>query len=277
MSCECKCHHYGPGSHVTCDVDRRSSGSSTPSCSPCDGATNVTRKITPLRAADGRVQAPCVYPGCDDGTEGDERTPRLTRNVICNSCRRRYGKVLGWLVMDYVVIKSAMPSPTKRPGDGSKYSSPKAKSFGHPAEWPSDRAAMIADHLNELEHDLREHLADGAAVHPRVLEAARVRLAYEYLTRHFDALCIHPAAGDYAENLADLHGKNRTLLGQTRMVEKLPTPCPTCGVAALVRSIGQIDCGGCHRVIEESQYPFLVRMVLNDLITAYDDRLAIEA
>lgn len=221
-----------------------------------------------------RKQEPCVYPGCDDGHE--DHDPRLTYNVVCNSCRRRYGKLLDWLLEDYVTIKAGMPRPAQRPGDGSKHMSPKAKSFGHPAEWPSDRAALIADQLNELEHDLREHLGDGAAVHPRVEEAHRVKRAYDYLTQnnHFDALCRHPAAGDYADNLTQLHSENRSRLGLTRFSQKLPVPCPSCDVAALVRSVGQVECSHCHRVIQEDQYPFLVRMVLDDLIDAYDKKEA---
>lgn len=220
------------------------------------------------------TQAPCVYPRCDDGTE--EHEPRLTFNVVCNPCRKRFGKVLDWLREDYVVIKTGLPSPARRPGDGSKHQSPKAKSFGHPAEWPSDRAALIADQLNELEHDLREHLGDGAAVHPRVEEAHRVKLAHEYLTRHFDALCRHPAIEDYAANLIEIHSQNRSRLGLTRLVQKLPTPCPQCSVAALVRSVGSIDCVECGYNVPEDKYPLLTRIVLDDLIRAYDERQAAE-
>lgn len=219
------------------------------------------------------IQAACVYPGCDDGTV--EHEPRLTRHGICQDCRRRYGKLLGWLLEDYVTIKWTMPRPSARPGDGSKHMSPKAKSFGHPAEWPSDRAAWIADQLNELEHDLRGHLGHGAAVHPRVDEVHRVARAYDYLTNHFDELCEHPAAGDYAENLTRLHGQNRASLGLTRYAEKLDVKCPSCDVKALVRSVGQIECASCHRVIEEKLYPFLVRMALDDLIDAYDAQIVV--
>lgn len=278
MSCDCACHASSGSFKLRCTRDKGSSGvPGLPSCWPCDADQPIGR--TPKVASDGRVQEPCVYPGCDEPFEVDGQImhePRLTFNTICRGCRRRYWKLLGWLLEDYVTIKYGMPRPAQRPGDGSKHMSPKAKSFGHPAEWPSDRAALIADQLNELEHDLREHLDDGAAVHPRVDEIHRMKLAYDYLTRHnnFDALCRHPAAGDYAENLNQIHNENRSRLGLTRFAQKLPVPCPSCDVAALVRSVGQVECQSCHRVIQEDQYPFLVRMVLDDLIEAYDKKEA---
>lgn len=223
------------------------------------------------RLAMNRKLEPCIYPRCDDGSEAHE--PRFTYDTVCNSCRKRYGKLLGFVLMDYVTLKSSLGSPIRRPSDGSKHMAPKAKSFGHPAESDSDWAAMIADQLNELEHDLREHLSDGAAVHPRLLEVRRVQLAYNYLTNHFNDLCTHPAADDYAANLVEIHGKTRSRLGQTRFVQRLKTPCPSCDVVALVRSVGQIECGNdkCRRVIPEDHYLFWARILLDELVDAYDN------
>ena len=69
-----------------------------------------------------REPVPCIYPGCDDPitVEGEVvHQPALTKHTICNSCRRRYSKLLFWIVGDYDVIKRSMPSPSRRPGDGS--------------------------------------------------------------------------------------------------------------------------------------------------------------
>lgn len=217
-------------------------------------------------------QAPCVYPRCDDGSVRDEKTPRLTRNVICNNCRKRYAKTLDWLVQDYATIKHELPAPARRPGDGSQHVSPKAKSFGHPAQWASDAARKIADSLNWAEDDLRDYRRDEPGVHPLVFEVHVVQRAYAYLTAHFEDLCTFPQAGDLAAYLTDLHGKMRSSLGQTRLAEHLPTPCPSCDVKALVRSVGQVECANCKRVIAEEQYPFLTRLIIDDLIKAYDTR-----
>lgn len=269
MTCACDCHTSSGTYKLRCSIDRHSSGvPGLPSCSPCAADEAVSAPAYLSLSTRELTQAPCIYPRCDDGSEHHE--PILTFHTVCDSCRKQYAKVLHWLVMDYVTIKTSMASPMRRPKDGSKHVSPKAKSFGHPAEWASDAAALIADQLNELEHDLREHLDDGAAVYPRVLEMHRVVLAYAYITRHFDALCTHPAGQDYAENLVDLHGKMRSALGQTRFAEHLPIPCPTCDVKSLVRSVGEITCSHCKRVIREDQYPFLTRIVIDDLISSYD-------
>lgn len=299
--CDCRCHAYGSGSHVECDKDTGSSGSSIRSCSPCDGAgpqiaserSGAQRhRLRSVRkpAFDsarfvrdpGQRQEPCIYPRCDDGTPcepGEPPTPVLTQHRVCGACRKRFAKLLGWIVMDYVTIRGSLGAPRgrkyARSDGGQSQSSLKAQTFGHPAEADSDWAAMIADQLNELEHDLREQWHDGAAVHPRHSEADRVRLAYAYLTRRFDDLVLHERFGiDYAPMLIDLHGKTRSRLGQTRFGQRLPTPCPSCGVASLVRAVGEITCANerCGRVIAEKQYPFLARMVLDQVIVDYDRR-----
>lgn len=216
-------------------------------------------------------QAPCVYPTCDDGSPGEYRSPRLTYNTICGSCRTRYARLLGWLVQDYVTLRT-FPTLVHASNDGSKRVSPKAKSFGHPREEASDAAADLAQRLNWLEDDLRELNGDPPPAHPRTAEAHLVTSAYRYLTTHFDALCTHPAAADVAEHLLDHHARLRSLLGQTRLVQKLPAPCPTCDVAALTRSVGSIDCGNCGRHIDEDEYPFLTLIMLDRMIDAYDTR-----
>lgn len=213
-----------------------------------------------------RLVAPCVYPRCDDG-HGD---PELTGDGICDSCRRRYRRLLGWLAEDYVAVKTMMPAPV-RPAAGGRYVAASRRSYGHPAEWASDTAALIAYVLGWVEDGLRDTLGDEPPPHPRTVEAHRVEHALAYLTARFDALCVYPAALDTAVELVDLHALVRRSLGLTRFVQRLPTPCPDCGTAALLRSVGQIECGQCATVIREEHYPFLTRVVIDDLIRNYDD------
>lgn len=270
MTCRCVCHSSSGTYKLRCSIDTGSSGlPDIPSCSPC--AYEPVAATEPRRASRRELtQAPCVYPRCDDGTT--EHEPILTVHVVCDSCRKQYAKVLHWLVMDYVTIKSSMASPVRRAKDGSKHVSPKAKTFGHPAEWASDAARKIAQLLNDLENDLRDHMGDEPPLNPFYPEVVLVQRAYQYVTAHFEDLVRFPLAADWWDVLIDLHGKMRSSLGQTRFVEHLPTPCPSCDVKSLVRSIGQITCSNseCGRVITEDQYPFLTRIVIDDLIRSYD-------
>jgi hypothetical protein len=229
-------------------------------------------------------QAPCVYPGCDDGTAGDEHTPRLTINVICNSCRRRYAKVLRWLLLDYVVLKVNLPAPVESEmGGRARVRRPTGK--GHPRAWASDTVRDIAELLNQLEDDLREQLGAEPAPEPSVLEAARVQHAYRYLTNHFDDLCTHPAAGDVAEPLVALHSRIRGAMGFRRHFRTLQAPCPNCDLIGYL-TIGdgegtdRIECEACHQSIPGHMYDFFVRTLADDaldaLIAEYDTREAAE-
>jgi hypothetical protein len=211
--------------------------------------------------------SPCLYPGCDDGHD----QPELTSDCVCSACRRRYRRLLDWIVEDYATVKTALPAPT-RTSSNSKLATTRARSFGHPAEWASDTASWIADILGWVEDGLRDELGDEPPLHPRAVEAHRVAAAYHYLTVRMNALCTYSAARDTAIELVDLHAQVRRTLGLTRFTQRLPTPCPNCDVAGLLRTTGRIECANCATVIREEHYPFLTRLVIDELITAYDTR-----
>lgn len=205
--------------------------------------------------------APCIYPGCDDGYGN----PELTTQRMCHPSRNRYHKLLRWLTEDYVTLKASMPPPAK--GETIRHGAP--TSFGHPAEWASDTCRDIAGLLNDIEDQLRTTTNTGPALYVAP-EPVLVRNAYRYLTNHFETLCTYPNAGPTAQAVNDTHHTIRSALGKTRFVQKLPTPCPSCDTHALVRTIHQITCESCDRIILEEEYPFLARMVLDSLIDAYD-------
>jgi ribosomal protein L37AE/L43A len=210
---------------------------------------------------------PCVYPGCDAG----EGQPALTTQVMCGRSRRRYRREVDWIVMDYVTLKMTMPAPVKR---GGSIRSSNLRSYGHPAEWASDKAAEIAQALNWIEDGLRDHLGYAPPPNPGVDHNRLVAHAYKLLTDKFDDLCTYPIAGDSATEIHDLHTDVRRLLGQTRFVQRLPTPCPACDTAALVRTVDQIACEECGEVIKPEHYDFMATVILDELITAYDTREA---
>lgn len=224
-------------------------------------------------------QAPCAYPGCDDGTEGDESSPRLTMHVICGPCRKRYAKVLHWLVLDFVTIKANMPAPVEMNHKGSeKQRRPDGR--GHPRSWASDTLRTIAGLLNETEDDLREHVGGEPAVFVTT-EVRKVQQAYRYLTGHFDGLCTHPAAGDLADALASLHSRIRGAMGYRPHYRKIQAPCPNCDLIGFL-TIGdgegtdRIECEICHESIREEMYDFFVRTLAADaldaLVEEYDTR-----
>lgn len=219
--------------------------------------------------------SPCRFPGCRDHN-GD---PVLTVDLFCSACRARYRTLLDRVVLDWVTLRSTLPTPARREGDGSKHTSQRSKSFGHPAEWASDTAREIADALNEAEDYLREALGHAPPPrHPGFRERNRVGHAYRYLTAQFDRLISNDdrAAVDTAVQLGDLHGKVRSVLGLSLRRQTLPTPCPWCDVAALVRSVGSISCTECGKVIEEQHYDWLAGWIVDRMIDDYDTRRATE-
>lgn len=212
----------------------------------------------------------CAYPGC---RQGPEQTPRLTQNTICISCRNHYRHTLDWLTLDWITLRQ-FPKPTSDHNHDSESKHGRPESPGHPAEWASDLARLIADTLNETEDDLRDHNHHAPAVNPFTLEQIRIRNAHHYLTNCFDSLCTHPAAGDLATSLHDLHRRVRSGLGLTRVAFLLPTPCPWCDVAALVRSQDQIDCRNCGKTVQERHYEWFANLVIDAIIAEYDTQKA---
>lgn len=105
------------------------------------------------------------------------------------------------------------------------------------------------------------------------------------LTAHMDTLLAHPAwavwawddsAGpdgswqpvdrtgrEAATEIIRLSGRCHFMLGVTRVVYRLPLPCPTCGVAALTRENGasEVRCQSCGRGESEERYQWLVKVM----------------
>ncbi|MEV6555889.1 hypothetical protein AB0M22_09245 [Nocardia sp. NPDC051756] len=209
--------------------------------------------------------SPCTYPGCAD-LHGD---PVLTSLGMCEPCQRRFTRLLGWLVMDWVHLSTNLPTPARRPQERIARG---RQVFGHPAEWASDTSALIAGVLNEHHDALAEHLGDTRPPLPATAENVRVRAAWDYLECRIDRLAASSFGGDAAVDIRDLHGQIRSRLGLTRPRQLLPTPCPVCELRTLFRAVDVgrdvIDCGNCGHAIQEQHYPFYTRVVLDTLLAS---------
>lgn len=205
----------------------------------------------------------CVFPGCRDS----DGNPRLTRDVICDSSRAHYRRLLEWVAWDYVTLRVTMPKPVAL---GPKIRVSSERTYGHPAEWASDRLAEIAAILNTAEDDLRGWLHHDPAVPPTVAESRRVALALHYLTAWFDDLCVFPSAERVATELDDVHRGIRSALGHGRRETYLPVDCPnpSCTRRALVRYLGDdedhVECLACGESIKADRYTWYTRVLVDE-------------
>lgn len=213
----------------------------------------------------GNRISPCTYPKCD-GSNGD---PQLTSLGMCEPCQRRFARLLGWLVMDWVNLATTLPTPAVR---GRQERHTATKTFGHPAEWASDTAAEIATVLNETHDALADHLGQTPAPHQGTSEHIRVRAAWNFLECRIPDLAAYAGGGDAAVEMRDLHGQIRARLGLTRPRQILPTPCPACDLRTLFRTVDahndSIECGSCGHIIREEHYPFYTRLVLDTILSS---------
>lgn len=246
---QCKCSCHGQSNYNRC-------------CDMDGGCRHLHRSTTTA----GNI-GPCVYPHCRD-LDGN---PRLTSDVICENCRRRYRRILDRLAWNYVAIRDQLPKPQANPDD--RPGKITAREYGHPAEYASDLARKIADQLNEIHDDLAEHRGDDPPPHPGVREAGRVQAAHHYLTSWLPELCSWDAAADTAEALVDLEREARRLLGQTNPMKQLHVPCPECDMLTMVRHLAltgedNVECRNCGYTVPEKHFGLWARMVLDDMLGA---------
>lgn len=71
---------------------------------------------------------------------------------------------------------------------------------------------------------------------------------------------------DAGLHMIELHRRAYAALGRSRLVHRLPTPCPWCDVKMLVRNNGEdhVECENCHKVIPERHYSWLVSVLVRE-------------
>lgn len=199
------------------------------------------------------------------------------------------------LVSDWVMLHTLMPRPLTAGTDGKRTSN--ALEYGHPAEWASDQTAKIADLLwswHDMIADLRGETPPTPVLDDyghRRREVAVVRAAADYLHPRADWILEGGRWLDFTElpvpwarkwdwtidddtfdELFDLHRQIRNSTGNGRPRYVLPLPCPSseCNLLTLERVAGMagkdyIVCGACGHTVDEDNYPFLVRVLVEQL------------
>lgn len=220
---------------------------------------------------------PCRYPGC----KGHDGNPRQTPHGMCahtgrngaiTGCQARFLTDFRRLILDWTYLHTQLPQPPAR--ENARRST--SREYGHPSEWASDKAALIADIINETHDALADALGDTPPPHPGTSEKTRVRAAWAYITSHWAQLCAQYWAGDTAHEIHEHHNRIRARLGHTKPRYTLPIPCPnpTCGLRTLTRTLDhhqdQITCGNCGYEVRNdpdgNNYQWLVRVCLDTLI-----------
>ena len=175
------------------------------------------------------------------------------------------------LACDWIHLRRELPQPVR----GAATRKPAYRISGHPAEWASDNAALIA-HLLWSWHDLlAQHRNERNPPPPTAAEQVRVAKAWTYLEPRIDQLC-HLVRAEALAELSTLHHKIQRELGATYRREILPMPCPNidCAKRALVRehAVGRdlIACGECNYRAREEYYPLLVRIALDAALDTAD-------
>lgn len=178
----------------------------------------------------------------------------------------RFQLTLYWLVLDWINLITTFPTPARRAPAGR--ASP-TREYGHPAEWASDTAALIAATLHGWHEALAEHLEETPPPATVTAESTRVTAAWHYLNPRAAAL-LEYAGEDAADEIRELHNRIRSTLGHTRPRYVLPTPCVSCGLRTLTRATGIghdfVLCEACGHTIRDTDYPQLIRSALDSII-----------
>lgn len=173
------------------------------------------------------------------------------------------------LTLDWVHLHTQLPTPARQ----GNTRQPDYRTYGHHAEWASDKAAQIADLMWSWHDMLAEHRHETPPPPPQSAEQVRVVAAWKYLEPRIENLCQIVEPDDLTE-LRELHHQIRATLGLANPRQVLPIPCPgqDCNLRTLIRHIAVgrdlITCDTCGYTVREEYYPMLVRIAADTLIDA---------
>ena len=194
----------------------------------------------------------------------DTDTPAAPKPANPHHIRRDFYR----LATDWIHLRRDLPQPIR----SATTRKPAYKVSGHPAEWASDQAALIAHRFWSWHDLLAQHRNERTPPPLNTAEAVRVAKAWQYLEPRIDQL-VDIVAAEALTEIGDHHHKIRNSLGLNKPHEALPMPCPSTDCArrgTLTRevAIGRdlITCGACGYTVSEKYYPLLVRIAIDTLI-----------
>lgn len=123
---------------------------------------------------------------------------------------------------------------------------------------------LIADITNWAQLLLDEH--------PERLDIpATLGGATRLLRTRVDWITRQPWVDEFAEDMRRVHGVLRSTTDYNQGAVHVPAPCPSCGLATLLRSVGDqgddsIRCRYCWHLIAAEHYPFYARLVVDAMI-----------
>ena len=286
MNCACRCHGGGP--YATCDVT--------------DGYDSGCGHLHTAGDNPGDTEHRCARGDrCKDRapirTESGERTGEWlpaaipTSRGLCPACVREVEYALNHLTGDVVEL-TMMLGRVGMAGEVVVSSSPELQ-IPIRVNVEALRALIDAE-LQGWAEPVAERLGIEwrSAMVARMRLAPRVQRAAHLLARAVDTLIglpeqEHPAwrngeplwdhslgcqdttvrdgvAG--AMDLIELHRLAYVTLGRSKLVHRLPTPCPWCDMLTLVRENGASDvhCENCRKVVEEKHYSWFVATLVRE-------------
>jgi hypothetical protein len=197
----------------------------------------------------------CLYPACRD-LDGQ---PRLTAAGICSVCQCHVERDLTRAPRIYVDLHLTLP-PGNAVGRTEKVSgtrSPRAPLNMQVLATGSALCQVLTLWVSLVRVDLGMVIPPSGHVRESVAVA---RFSEWLLPRLAESCAISPQS---AMALRSVSSVARKLLGLTKLVHRLASPCPDCGLLALFREDGAayVRCGMCGASWAEELYQSLARVI----------------
>jgi hypothetical protein len=285
---ECTCICHGGGPYAVCDVNDGYDGGCGHLHTAVDNPVDTEHRCARGDRCKGRSPI-----RTDSGAPTGEWLPATitTARGLCDPCVREVEHALNHLTGDVVELTMTL-GRTGMAGEVLVSASPELK-IPIQVNVEALRAA-IDNELQAWAEPVAEKLGvewDTATTN-RMRLAVRVQRAAHLLARSVDTLLAlpdteHPAwrngepvwdhalgcqdttvrdGVDAALAFIELHSLAYSALGRSKLVHRLPTPCPWCDYLTLVRHNGDdhVVCENCHKIIEEKHYSWFVAVLVRE-------------
>lgn len=204
-------------------------------------------------------------PRCRDPLDPEGNAPLVT-TPVCEHHDRRLRRTLEDAALLYVQLGLAIGIPAQRAeDDGARHTKAEAPPLPINVEARALQERLVRL-LVEAEDDLR--LALHLNRRPlRGREAAIVVGSSSFLAVRQEQLLAFPFGVELCVGVLQHHADSRRALGLTRLIHRLPAPCPTCDRMGLEREDGAdfVLCRACGRLFTEDEYARLVLLLSEGL------------